>query len=156
MIYLIYKTNTNFIKLQIFNNKKSIIYSIYKITQKISAGCLFHELTSSTFENYLQLAMASRNSCLVTFLNPAGTTNLAHGAGTGIGLKWIGSSLRQFEAETESDFLIPGTVKVPVQSVRWMIFEAEAAAKSMKRTNPNFILNILMCPHVLCVDTPLV
>merc|ERR1719427_2549977 len=49
----------------------------------------------------------------------------------------------RFEVETESDFLIPGTVKVPVQSVRWMIFEAEAAAKSMKRTSPNFILNIL-------------
>merc|ERR1712183_544728 len=148
MIYLIYKTNTNFIKLQIFNNKKSINYSIYKITQIFSAGRLFHELTSSTFENYLQLAMASRNSCLVTFLKPAGTTNLPHGAGTGTGLKWIGSGLRHFEADTESDFLTPGTVKVPVQSVRWITLEAEAAAaKSMKRTIPNFILNILMCPH---------
>merc|ERR1712183_921000 len=156
MIYLIYKTNTNFIKLQIFNNKKSINYSIYKITQLLSAGCLFHELTNLTFENYLHWAMASRNSSLVTFLNPAGTTNLPHGAGTGTGLKWIGSSLRHFEAEIESDFLIPGTVKVPVQSVRWITLEAEAAAKSMKRTSPNFILNILMCPHVLCVDTPLV
>merc|ERR1719427_1446030 len=88
--------------------------------------------------------MASRNSCLVTFLNPAGTTNLPHGAGTGTGLKWIGSSFKHFEAETESDFLIPGTVKVPVQSVRWITLLAEAAAKSMKRTNPNFIFSIAL------------